>query len=262
MSEPAEQKPRQTPPAGGLRHYFAVTRGPWYGFVFALPVLVAYELLIWVFGGRNVVNGADAVMSSLLEPLTALLGGSREHLLAVLLAAGGLGCWLSHRRRYAGQDGGRLRPGYFLAMLVESSLYALFFGVAVNRIMAAVLPQGLLQIGGGQGGVVFNLTMALGAGIYEELFFRVVVMGGLAVLIIRTGKAAPLAGWLVAALVSSFVFSAFHYVGNLGDTFEIQSFVFRFVAGLLLASLYGLRGFGVAVWTHALYDVLVMVLKA
>ena len=261
MSERAESRARPAPAAGGLRHYLTVTRGPWYGFVFALPILLGYEVLIWVFRGREVINGADAVISRTLQPVMMLFGGSREHLLAVLLALGGLACWRAHRRLYAGQDDGRLRATFFGGMFVESAIYALFFGVAVNRVMEALLPQGLLQVGGGRGGPIFNLTMALGAGIYEELFFRVIVMGGMALLLVRWGKLSPFAGWLIAAFVSSLVFSAFHYVGALGDPFELQSFMFRFVAGLLLAGLYGLRGFGIAVWTHALYDVLVMVLR-
>ena len=261
MSEPAEPKTSTPPPVGGLRHYLTVTRGPWYSFVFALPVLLAYEALIWLFGGRNIVNGADAVMSRLLQPIMLVFGSSRDQVLAVLLVIGGICCLVSHRRRYAGRDDGHLRGKYFLAMLAESCVYGLFFGYAVSLVMASLLPHGLLQVGGAQGGVLFNLTMALGAGIYEELFFRVIIMGGLALAILRLAKWSPAAAWVVAALLSSFIFSAFHYVGNLGDTFTVQSFMFRFISGLLLASLYGLRGFGVAVWTHALYDVLVMVLK-
>ena len=58
-----------------------------------------------------------------------------------------------------------------------------------------------------------------------------------------------------ATVVGAFIFSAFHYVGPLGDSLELGSFVFRMIAGLLLSGLFLLRGFGVAAWTHALYDV-------
>jgi hypothetical protein len=64
----------------------------------------------------------------------------------------------------------------------------------------------------------------------------------------------------VWALVSAAIFSGVHYVGALGDTFAVGSFVFRFVLGLALTLIYVLRGFAAAVWTHALYDAWVLVL--
>ena len=56
-------------------------------------------------------------------------------------------------------------------------------------------------------------------------------------------------------MVGALIFSAFHYIGPMGDTLEVGSFVFRTVAGLLLSGLFLVRGFGIAAWTHALYDV-------
>ncbi len=63
---------------------------------------------------------------------------------------------------------------------------------------------------------------------------------------------------LGAAVVSSLIFSLFHYLGPLGDSFQLSSFVFRFVAGMVLAGIYRWRGFGIAAGTHALYDVFVV----
>ena len=58
-----------------------------------------------------------------------------------------------------------------------------------------------------------------------------------------------------ATVLGAVIFSAFHYIGPLGDTLELGSFTFRMVAGLLLSGLFLARGFGIAAWTHALYDV-------
>ena len=65
---------------------------------------------------------------------------------------------------------------------------------------------------------------------------------------------------IVWALVCAAIFSGVHYVGALGDPFEVKSFVFRFVLGFLLTIIYSLRGFAVAVWAHAFYDIWVLVL--
>ena len=58
------------------------------------------------------------------------------------------------------------------------------------------------------------------------------------------------------------IFSAAHYMGALGDTFEWSSFTFRFLMGIALNVLYMTRGFGVAAMTHAMFDVIVTVMQS
>ena len=47
-----------------------------------------------------------------------------------------------------------------------------------------------------------------------------------------------------------------HYTGAIGDSFSVHSFLFRFVAGIILSAIFIFRGLGIAVYTHATYDVL------
>ena len=70
------------------------------------------------------------------------------------------------------------------------------------------------------------------------------------------GAAAPL-----AVALSALIFSAFHYVGSLGDTFTVASFTFRAIAGLAFSALYVTRGLGITAWTHALYDIGITLLQ-
>jgi hypothetical protein len=62
----------------------------------------------------------------------------------------------------------------------------------------------------------------------------------------------------LATVIGALLFSAFHYIGPLGEPFKLESFVFRAIAGLAFSALYLLRGFGITAWTHALYDVAVL----
>jgi len=103
-------------------------------------------------------------------------------------------------------------------------------------------------------GLGTQLVVSLGAGIYEELVFRVLLVSGIAGAGLALGWRRPVAlAW--AIVLSALIFSAFHYIGPLGDAFTLPSFTFRAIAGLLLSGLYAGRGFGIAAWTHALYDV-------
>src|SRR5437763_589768 len=69
----------------------------------------------------------------------------------------------------------------------------------------------------------------------------------------------PVAAGVAATLIGAAIFSAFHYIGPYGDRLQVYSFVFRMVAGLFFSALYLTRGFGITAWTHALYDVLLLV---
>ena len=110
-------------------------------------------------------------------------------------------------------------------------------------------------------GVFASVVMALGAGFYEEVLFRAGLFGVGALLVKKLAGSGTktfviLACW---ALVEAAIFSGWHYVGALGDGFSIQSFVFRAVCGLVLTAIFAFRGFAPAVWTHAIYDLWVMV---
>lgn len=103
------------------------------------------------------------------------------------------------------------------------------------------------------------LMVSLGAGLYEELLFRVILVSAISLLFVRV------AGWrktrasLAAVLIAAAIFSLFHYIGPMGDRFQVQSFAFRLIAGVFFSGLYVLRGFGITAWTHALYDVYLLI---
>ena len=95
-----------------------------------------------------------------------------------------------------------------------------------------------------------------GAGLYEEVLFRLLMLPVLAWMLARLGMShsTALGG---GVLLSAVLFSAAHYMGLHGESFELYSFTFRTVAGVFFGILFLLRGFGISAGTHAMYDVLV-----
>jgi hypothetical protein len=172
-----------------------------------------------------------------------------------LLALGG--CLLG---RDTAPHGPVRRRWIFGAMLGESVLLALVFGVVVGTITARLLgvfgALTMAQVTQPDG--LTRLMVSLGAGLYEELLFRVILVSALD----RVGRLllgwSPWAAGAGATLLGAAIFSAFHYVGPYGDAFQLQSFVFRMIGGVFFSGLYLLRGFGVDAWTHALYDVFIL----
>jgi hypothetical protein len=49
-----------------------------------------------------------------------------------------------------------------------------------------------------------------------------------------------------------------HYIGMAGDSFSMNTFLFRAVAGFVLSAIFIFRGLGIAVYTHAIYDILII----
>jgi membrane protease YdiL (CAAX protease family) len=101
-----------------------------------------------------------------------------------------------------------------------------------------------------------NLLMFLGAGIYEELLFRLILLSAAIGVLRRLGAGGR---WSVvyATAMTSLVFAGAHYVGPHGEAFGLYSFASRCVAGVFFCALFVYRGFGIAAGTHAVYDILV-----
>lgn len=150
-------------------------------------------------------------------------------------------------------------------MLVESVLLSvplIVLSLLLNR-QGAVSNTALA----GQGAEIQSLLWSdivtgIGAGIYEELVFRLILIC-LLMLIFQDlfgVEKKPAVIWSV--LISAILFSAHHHIffanGQFyhGDTFTIGKFVFRTIAGGYFAVLYAVRGFGITAGTHAFYNIL------
>lgn len=238
--------------------YWRASRAPRYSLLFAFPLLLLYELLAFTLSHdavQGVRNGADVLLKSLFVGF-----GGRNGLIlfgALLIGTGAVLAWRDTRR------GGSLELRVFWLMLVESVVYALAFGLVVGTLTGLLLgglvtawsgPTLSLQAGA-RLGLATQLMISLGAGIYEELLFRVLLVGGLAWMGRQVLGMGPRAAGLSAAVAGALIFSAFHYVGPYGDVLTLPSFTFRTLAGLAFSGLYLLRGYGITAWTHALYDV-------
>jgi hypothetical protein len=241
-----------------MKDYLNDSRAPRYSVLMALPLLLLYEGLSFALNGSSyagVRNGADVILKSAFLSL----GGTRGLLVFEVLLVGA-GAFLVWRDRRANR--GPLVGRTFVLMMMESAVYAVLFGLVVGKLTALVLGMpALLQIGGGKLDLPTQLVTSLGAGIYEELLFRVLLTGGLVKLFMTLSSAGRTSASAAAVVLSALIFSGFHYVGSLGDTFTLQSFVFRAIAGLVFSGLFVTRGIGITAWTHALYDVMLTVVQ-
>lgn len=237
-----------------LRDYYTTSREARYSLLFALPLLLLYEGLAALSSHSAVAgvrNGADVLLKTLFLTL-----GGRYGLLLFGIGLLGVGGWLVLRdqRRRRTPLSGRVFGG----MLAESLVYAALLGNVVSLLTVWLL-QGVPLAAATQGPVQTlplntQLVVSLGAGLYEELLFRVLLVSGIVALGIRLGWSRRMAVG-VGVVGSALIFSGFHYIGPYGDVLTLPSFTFRAIAGVVLSGLYVTRGFGITAWSHALYDV-------
>jgi len=140
------------------------------------------------------------------------------------------------------------RP-YLGVMFLESMVYAsiLFFLMGNLYLMDASTND-----------IYCNMILSLGAGIYEELIFRVLLIYisyQSIKFLFRLGK---FSANFYAVILSAILFSLFHFIG--AESFNQEAFAVRFIAGIFLAFLYVQRGFGITAITHSFYDIFVIFL--
>ena len=235
-----------------------MSRAPRYSVVFALPLLIAYEALAAMLAGptsaSQVRNGADVLLK---EAFLAVAGRNGPLIFIACVIA--IGIWFVARDiKRTGQG---IRAIVFGGMLAEAIALAAIFGVVIGTITTKLLGSlHAFSMVGGPGGPIAHMSWAtklmlsLGAGLYEELLFRVLLVSALAALgRVVFGLGVKGAG-VFATIVGALIFSAFHYIGAFGDPFSLTSFTFRAISGVAFSALYLLRGFGITAWTHALYD--------
>jgi len=213
--------------------------------ILAVPLFLFYQ--VGILSGRG-QNGVDFVTRALIE----VAQRDVTNYLVILAATLGIyGAFLVILRKW-----GSFHPRAFLPMLAESAFLALIMGsviVFVIQQFAQLVPS--LAVGGSRSPLDV-LVISAGAGFHEELIFRVILMGGLAWLL--TGLTGRKRAWLIGLVLSSIAFSLAHHIGPAGEPFAFTAFTYRTLAGVFFALVYQIRGFAVAAWTHALYDVYVL----
>tara|TARA_B100001029_G_C14615820_1_gene211454 strand:- start:107 stop:487 length:381 start_codon:yes stop_codon:yes gene_type:complete len=107
--------------------------------------------------------------------------------------------------------------------------------------------------------ILQQVILAVGAGIYEEFLFRVLLISGLSSIIGFIFLWGEKGSNIAALIIAAAIFSGFHFMGEYGDYFTMELFLLRFFAGVILGILYYVRGFGITAYAHSIYDLIVLI---
>lgn len=260
--------------------YLERTTRPLYAIVFLLPFIVFYEI------GTFLIN-------------TDVLNQSQVRVVAFV--------WLQHLLQYLGTSDriawiapplvviviliglqvASRKPWYFcfgdyVPMILECTLLAvplivlsLFFNSPAvvapdggGPVAALSVVHALAAAPGVAHSLLADVVTGVGAGIYEELVFRLILICVLMVIFQDLIGLNHHNSIVLSVLISAALFSAHHHIvlvhGQLGRTapFNWTEFGFRTVAGVYFAALFAIRGFGITAGTHAFYDIIATAINA
>ncbi len=211
--------------------------------MFLLPLIAFYEIGSWHAKERVIAFEFVWRFLELFGPVGALAPSLA--VVVILLAT-----------HFASRQPFRVRWPRVGLMYVEAAALAVPLLVLVR-----LLSRGALTGGSGTGdGMLDQIALSLGAGIYEELVFRLVMISLIVMVgvdLLRWDRAGVAA---FAVLASSLFFAAHHHPPIGTDPFDAGTFAFRTAAGIYLAGVFWFRGYGPAAGCHAAYNITIVVL--
>lgn len=262
---PAQSKPRprdrddRQGPA--LAQYARASRSPLHILAFLIPLIVIYEVglamrheeLAQTGGVRAWVLLAQA-METLGVSASTVVGYSLPAAVVVVV----LLLWHAFEKRPW-----RLKPLVVPLMFAEAVAWMvplLLFAGVVTRISEPVqaTPEPLVPASLDTLSHLSwqaRLVIAIGAGLYEELLFRMALLALLHAVLVDLLKLKPTLVVAISLPVSAAAFMLYHGVGVV-----TWPALLYFAGGLYLGAIYLLRGFGLAVGAHACYNTTVLVL--
>lgn len=231
-----------------MSQYLTVSKSPLYSFIFTLPLFLLYEVGIFLISSRDIDqlrNGADVLMRQVLESfgIYGMYGFGGTFLIGFLIA------FIRQKKNLRTSE---IESRFLLIMFFESIVWATLLVIMMIKIPT------FLSLSN-EDHLIQQVVLAIGAGIYEEFVFRVLLISGLAILFGLIFNWGELGKTFLSVIISSAIFSIFHFFGSYGDTFSFPLFFVRFFAGIFLAMIYIFRGFGITAYAHSIYDLFVLV---
>ena len=231
-----------------MSQYLTVSKSPLYSFIFTLPLFLLYEVGIFLISSRDIDqlrNGADVLMRQVLESfgIYGMYGFGGTFLIGFLIA------FIRQKKNLRTSE---IESRFLLIMFFESIAWATLLVIMMIKIPT------FLSLSN-EDHLIQQVVLAIGAGIYEEFVFRVLLISGLAILFGLIFNWGELGKTFLSVIISSAIFSIFHFFGSYGDTFSFPLFSVRFFAGIFLAMIYIFRGFGITAYAHSIYDLFVLV---
>jgi membrane protease YdiL (CAAX protease family) len=245
----ARQKRKDWLQLGSGKSYFHRVHYPLQCLIFITPLLVFYQIASAIQPANPETGAAAAphvIAFILMLKFFRLFGVAGDYfpLLAVVAI---LLFW-----HFARKDKWTFEPKLYAGMAAESIIWAIPIFIIGLAVMRHVASGAGITLAGANSARWQGIVLSVGAGVYEELLFRLIAITALNILLVDVFEMKMEYAIAIILVVSAVLFSLYHYLGN--ETFNMGTFIYRTAMGLYLAGIYIYRGFGIAVGVHTVYD--------
>jgi membrane protease YdiL (CAAX protease family) len=226
------------------QRYWADAQRPLVVLLFLFPLVATYEFGAMLSGGAG-APAPKLLAQTLIQSLLSWFNVSGFWLPGLILFAALL--FLHFHRR----DPWRIRAWVLPLMAAESIVLTVpLVAMKVALLLAAT-----------RGATARAIIVGIGAGIYEELVFRLLLITGLMWLARRLVGLPDKTALLCVLFVAAIIFAVCHVQPVGGEEFAVLPFLFRCGAGAYLGLIFLTRGLGVATGCHVAYNLLLLLFQ-
>lgn len=253
--------PNQMGSGGGhlSNGYFKVSSQPLHILLFLLPIIIVYELGSTGFVGSGIESKLEA--QDMLVRFFDLLGVLGLHLPAIALVV------VLFVQHIINKDSWRVAPMALLAMIAESAFLTgplIIMVIILQPEMSTMMIQAATPpaaTGVANDEFLQGIFLSFGAGLYEEMLFRLVLITAIHFVITDVLSFKDKTGKAFAVLLSAVAFAWLHQgVYTSSNGLNIRMALFYILAGVYFGILFLSRGLGIAVGVHLMYDLLALVI--
>lgn len=232
-----------------FQQYLDSTRLPLTSLAFLIPLLVVYETGA-IFLQPDFSASRHLVAASAVESFLAWFGPAGSWVPGVVLVLS-LIAWHILRK-----DPTTVRAWVPPLMAIESLVLTLPLFVISGLARGAALPT-LASVSTTK----IELLLVMGAGIYEELVFRLLLITMLLVVLVDVFRVPQLYATIAAGVLASLIFATCHYAPISVEPFNATTFALRAAAGGYLTMVFLSRGIGVSAGCHVAYNVITLLMS-
>ncbi|MBK7405493.1 MAG: CPBP family intramembrane metalloprotease [Phycisphaerales bacterium] len=238
--------------------YLQISQRPLHILLFLAPFLAAYEIGAVVYlsgpGGQARTIAAWGMLARFFEAF----GAAGLHLPAALLVT------VLLVRHVLRRDPWTIEPLTLIGMAMEACLWTIPLTIVAMLLAGQQSPAPAVIQTPDAGGILSlpwqaRLTISSGAGLYEELLFRMIGIAACHALLVDVLKLPNRAGAVLSVVIPAVAFALYHRLPAGGGADYWTAATFYALSGVFFGAIYLTRGFGIVVATHALYDVLALV---
>jgi hypothetical protein len=241
-----------------LSSYKEVSRTFTYGIYATLPLFIVYQIVTYgigiplMQGGKTYRSVSDA--EQFLNEIIMFFGVSQNNA-PLFLVLGIITMLFLERRKF-----GLIQPqiSFFFRTFSES----VYLGFILKYAVALLVAVAIFLLSGVFPPLIFpsipaspiEILQKTGFGFYEELLYRVILLGGL-LAFFRVLRIPGTIARIVTVTSVSIIFSGVHFFGPLAYPLDIGSFLYLGYLSVLFSYIYLWRGFATAAWSHTLFDI-------